>query len=356
MLPQYLLRSLNGPIPTPFTGDLTHAVQFIQDLDRLVWKNPNHPLVFTPWLRIDLALSFVSGPTTMTWKHGIRQGHLPGIPIESLWDKFLDSFCETWVHSPEATASVPAPAARTPTENVSSPPPATDSTKHVEDVLIAFAAEELLQQHASETTDQTTDAVTGEQSLLASCAPVSLASLATLLAQITPVDEEPLVITQRIPLPQSPLVAANSPSQPVVNEVHIIAPRTHTLGTYADTVLISSSLHTRAPTELAREYVVDQPLPHRHPHPPFTRRHRPLPPKHWFAHCPIIIPRSVKDLDHLFVPQSSVSHTSLSSTTVPVVKRLAMIAAQKRVEDIPPRLAQPPTDRPLRSYTFAKSE
>ncbi|KAH8981479.1 hypothetical protein EDB92DRAFT_1970136 [Lactarius akahatsu] len=326
MLPQSILQMLTSPIPTPFAGDPMHALIFISELDKLMWQN--HPLLLTPLTCIAAALTFVSGPKTLTWRHRVWHDRADHVSVDEAWDDFIDSFCETWIYSPELT---------------SPDTPAAPTLTCTEDAPLKKTAEELPQQHASETTDQTTDTVASERSLLASCTPVSLSSLAALLAQITPVDEEPLVITQRTPLPQSLLIAANSPSQPVVNEVHIIVPHTHTLGTYTDTMLISNSLHACATTEIAQEYVVDQPLPCRHPCTPFTRRHRPLPPKHRFTHHPVIIPRSVDKPGCFFMPHRYNSREHLTA-----------IPAWSRVEDMLTRPALILPDRPLYPSTFTK--
>ncbi|KAH9009711.1 hypothetical protein EDB85DRAFT_2243364 [Lactarius pseudohatsudake] len=158
MLPLTMLRTLNGPIPTLFTGDPTHAVQFIEQLDSFVWKNRDNSLISTPWTRIDLALAFISGPTTLAWRRSIRCGRSTELAADTLWNDFLESFCETWVHSPESTASVVAPAVSTQTANAPSPSLAAVSTlKRVDDISIVLTKNELPPQHLSETIDQTAD-------------------------------------------------------------------------------------------------------------------------------------------------------------------------------------------------------
>ncbi|KAH9028293.1 hypothetical protein EDB85DRAFT_2148021 [Lactarius pseudohatsudake] len=157
MLPLTMLRTLNGPISNLFTGDLAHAAQFIQDLDNLIWKNCNHPLISTPWTRIDLALAFISGPTTLAWRRSIRCGCTTEVTTDTLWNDFLESFCETWVYSPEATTPVIAPEMPT-SPAVPSPLPAAASTlKRIDDILIVFTADDLPPRHLSETIDQTVD-------------------------------------------------------------------------------------------------------------------------------------------------------------------------------------------------------
>ncbi|KAH9027333.1 hypothetical protein EDB85DRAFT_2172392 [Lactarius pseudohatsudake] len=157
MLPLILLRTVNGPIPTLFTGDLAHVAQFIQDLDRFVWKNRNHPLISTPWTRIDLALAFISGPTTLAWRRSIRCGRTTEVTTDTLWNDFLESFCETWVYSPEATTPVIAPEMPTSPAVPSPLPAAAPTLKRVDDILIVFTADELPPRHLSETIDQTAD-------------------------------------------------------------------------------------------------------------------------------------------------------------------------------------------------------
>ncbi|KAH8979231.1 hypothetical protein EDB92DRAFT_1955365 [Lactarius akahatsu] len=183
MLPLSVLCTLTGPFPTPFTGNWTQAVQFLDDLDRLVWKNLNHPIVSTPQLRIDMALSFIYGPATETWKHGIRQTLHPelSIDIESLWDKFIDSFCEIWVHYTESTVPTVAPVTQI----------------AIEDLLITLAAEEILPHHASGTINLTTDEDTDDWSPFAPRIPISPPSLVSILTLVKPVDEEPLLTVRR---------------------------------------------------------------------------------------------------------------------------------------------------------------
>ncbi|KAH8985815.1 hypothetical protein EDB92DRAFT_1818532 [Lactarius akahatsu] len=185
MLPLSMLCTLTGPFLAPFTGDLTQAVQFLDDLDRLVWKNLNHPIILTPQLCIDMALSFIYSPATETWKHGIQQTLHPelSINIESLWDEFLDSFCEIWVHCTESTVPMVAPITQT----------------LIEDLLITLAAEELLPHHASGTIDWMTDEDTDDWSPFTPRIPISPPSLISILAQVTPVDEEPLLTIWRTP-------------------------------------------------------------------------------------------------------------------------------------------------------------
>ncbi|KAH9014641.1 hypothetical protein EDB84DRAFT_1680107 [Lactarius hengduanensis] len=157
MSPPSILRTLNGPIPTPFTGDLAHAVQFIQNLNSLVWKNLNHPLISTPWTRIDMALSLISGPETLTWRRSVRCGLSTEATIDTLWEDFVESFCEAWVYSPESTISAVAPAVQISTD-VPSPSPAAASTlKRVEDISTVLTTDELPPRHLSETIDQTAD-------------------------------------------------------------------------------------------------------------------------------------------------------------------------------------------------------
>ncbi|KAH9029474.1 hypothetical protein EDB85DRAFT_2251285 [Lactarius pseudohatsudake] len=158
MLPPSILCTLNGPIPTPFTGDLAHAVQFIQDLASLVWKNPNHPLVSTPWTRIDMALGFILGPITLAWKRSIRRGDPTETDIDALWQDFLESFCETWVHSPESTISAVVPVVQISTASVPSPSLAATSTpKHTDDISIILPKTEPPTRCLSETIDLTAD-------------------------------------------------------------------------------------------------------------------------------------------------------------------------------------------------------
>ncbi|KAH9009347.1 hypothetical protein EDB85DRAFT_2245921 [Lactarius pseudohatsudake] len=156
MLPLTILRTLNGPIPTPFSGDPTHAAQFLQDLDSLVWKNRNHPLISTPWTRIDLALAFISGPTTLAWRRSIRCGRTTEVTTDTLWNDFLESFCETWVYSPEATTPI---APEMPTSPAVPSPllTAASTLKRVDDVSIVFTADDLPPRHLLETIDQTAD-------------------------------------------------------------------------------------------------------------------------------------------------------------------------------------------------------
>ncbi|KAH9015084.1 hypothetical protein EDB85DRAFT_837419 [Lactarius pseudohatsudake] len=195
MLPSAILRTLNEPIPTPFTGDLTHAAQFLQDLDSLMWKNRNHPLISTPWTRIDLALAFISGPTTLAWRRSIRCGRTTEVTTDTLWDDFLESFCETWVHSPESTIYAVAPTVQTSTADIPSPSlTAAPTLKHVEDISIVLTADDLPPRCLSETIDLTADDDgTDDWALFAprTFAPPTISPIASILDSVKRVDEQP---------------------------------------------------------------------------------------------------------------------------------------------------------------------
>ncbi|KAH9038187.1 hypothetical protein EDB85DRAFT_1888046 [Lactarius pseudohatsudake] len=207
MLPLTLLRTLNGPIPTLFTGDPTHAVQFIEDLARLVWTNPDHPLVSTPWMRIDTALAFISGPATLTWRRSIRCGRSTETATDALWDDFVESFCETWVvYPPESTVSVVAPAVQISTANVPSPSLAEASTlKRVENISIILATDELSPRCLSETIDPTADddeaddwtlfaprtSAPPPRNPLHPFSPRLASPMASILELVKPIDEQP---------------------------------------------------------------------------------------------------------------------------------------------------------------------
>ncbi|KAH9046138.1 hypothetical protein EDB84DRAFT_1435710 [Lactarius hengduanensis] len=194
MLSLTLLRTLNGPIPTLFTGDPTHAVQFIQDLARLVWTNPDHPLVSTPWTRIDLALAFISGPTTLAWRRSARCELSTEATIDTLWENFIESFCETRVYPPESTVLIAAPTLPTSTANVPSPSLAEASTlKRVENISIILATDELSPRCLSETIDPTADDDgTDDWALFAprTFAPPTISPIASILDSVKPVDEQ----------------------------------------------------------------------------------------------------------------------------------------------------------------------
>ncbi|KAH8985519.1 hypothetical protein EDB92DRAFT_1818580 [Lactarius akahatsu] len=207
-----------------------------------------------------MVLSFIYGPATKTWKHGIRQTLHPelSIDIESLWDEFLDSFCEIWVHYTESTVPTVAPVTQT----------------SIEDLLITLAAKELLPHHASGTIDLTMDKDTDDWSPFTPHIPISPPSLVSILTQIAPIDELPLQPSPKIdnrsnnksktptvsPLPprmdklpadtsppQLPLVTANILYNPVVDET---LPAEHR--TFEHLTVISTSKHIEdVPTRLA---------------------------------------------------------------------------------------------------------
>ncbi|KAH9026443.1 hypothetical protein EDB85DRAFT_2149162 [Lactarius pseudohatsudake] len=105
-----------------------------------------------------MALTFILGPTTLTWRRSVQCGHSAEITTDTLWDDFLESFCETWVHSPELTTSDVAPAVQILTANVPSLSLANASMlKHVEGISIILTTDELPPQDLSKTIDLTAD-------------------------------------------------------------------------------------------------------------------------------------------------------------------------------------------------------
>ncbi|KAH8990064.1 hypothetical protein EDB92DRAFT_1946706 [Lactarius akahatsu] len=232
--------------------------------------------------------------------------HRPGAFVR-LWP-YHYSFCETWIYSPESTASALAPAARTPA--VPSPPPAAVSTLTcAKDTTLEKTAEGFPQQHASETTDQTTDPATDERPPTVSRTPA--------VVPLTPyIDELP----DTSPLPS-----------PVVDEILPAAPRTYTPAACVNAVQASSPFSRTFVKHVTKEGF---------PYTPFTCCCCPLPPQHRFDCRPIIVPRD--NLDRLLVLHDSVPRTvlpplSLSRTTVPAIARLAAIPTMKHVEDTPIR-------------------
>ncbi|KAH8989265.1 hypothetical protein EDB92DRAFT_1817196 [Lactarius akahatsu] len=281
MLPQSILQTLTGPIPAPFTGDPVQAPIFIGELDKFMWKN--HSLISTPLTCIATALTFVSRPMTLIWRHRVWHDRADHVSVDEAWDDFVDSFCETWVHSPELT-SPDAPAAPT--------------LACAKDATLEKTAEEFPQQHASVTTDQTTDPATGDRSLLISRTSVSPPSLAAPPAQITPVNESP----------QQSLVATN------VGEILLTESRMCT--TIEDS---SDTIPTSPPRLCALVECIDDEILHRTSVVP---QHRPLPPQHHPAHCPVVVPLPEDDPDHLVVTCDPALRTGLSPTPGPTVETL----------------------------------
>ncbi|KAH9011331.1 hypothetical protein EDB84DRAFT_1540345, partial [Lactarius hengduanensis] len=100
----------------------THAAQFIQDLDNLCGRIATTHSFPPPWTRIDMALAFISGPETLTWRRSPRLAS----PIASTLDlKPVDELPPTHpvsaparagdlvipVHGANNAATVPSPVA-----------------------------------------------------------------------------------------------------------------------------------------------------------------------------------------------------------------------------------------------------
>ncbi|KAH9010162.1 hypothetical protein EDB85DRAFT_1902370 [Lactarius pseudohatsudake] len=340
MLPLILLRTLNGPIPTLFTGDPTHAVQFIEDLARLVWTNPDHPLVSTPWMRIDTALALISGPATLAWRRSIRCDRSTEA-TDTLWDDFLESFCETWVHSPESTVSVVAPAVQISTANIPSPSLAVASTlKRVEDISIILATDELSPQCLSGTIDLTADDDEADDwSLFAPCtsappprnphrpfSPRLASPITSILDLVRPVDEPPRLLDTLVhPAPVSPVPASTESREedisiilnadevpavlfptvsgaPLTNERALPTPP-RTPKPFTAIVPLRHPLHAYALSrKREHEYDADDEhaYPRKHPHIQITRRYRPLPRQYRHVRRPIAFPPPVDDSSGLF--------------------------------------------------------
>ncbi|KAH8993148.1 hypothetical protein EDB92DRAFT_1944724 [Lactarius akahatsu] len=353
MLPQSMLCTLTGLIPTPFTRDLTHAVQFIEDLNRLVWKNLDHSLISTPRLRIDMALSFISGPTTETWKHGIRQGHLPDISIESLWDEFLDSFCETWVHCPEPTAPTVTPTTWIPTEDLSITlateefPPSDLDTPTPTDLDLLWpplvpqappmvVVNDLPPQVLSETIDQTADEDADDWSLFALQTPVS--SLVSVPTQIDPTDETPPIDedASNTRAPRTSVISQIAPCTPYTDATPILPLATPGVPLMKESALPDQprisrrcitivpigcplNLHTLAKRE--REYdAVAESFPHsrKHPRTQLAQQSIPLPQKSDFIpRRPVPLIPPFDDSSGLSTPAHSFTHLMASPRLPP---------------------------------------
>ncbi|KAH9016062.1 hypothetical protein EDB85DRAFT_2156205 [Lactarius pseudohatsudake] len=98
----------------------------------------NHPLISTPWTRIDLALAFISGPTTLAWRRSIRCSRTTEVTTDTLWDDFL----EFTNFDSECPITVPAEAS---------------TLKRVEDISIILATDKLSPRCLLETIDLTAD-------------------------------------------------------------------------------------------------------------------------------------------------------------------------------------------------------
>ncbi|KAH8981500.1 hypothetical protein EDB86DRAFT_3086986 [Lactarius hatsudake] len=92
------LHTLTGPVPTPFSGDPAQAQQFIDEFGQFERANRRHPFVTQPTLRVELALTFIRGPTVDSWKCTVRRGRPNEAADEDLWDEFFDSFCTAWIN------------------------------------------------------------------------------------------------------------------------------------------------------------------------------------------------------------------------------------------------------------------
>ncbi|KAH8977644.1 hypothetical protein EDB86DRAFT_3160208 [Lactarius hatsudake] len=90
MLVADYLHTLTGPVPTPFSGNPAQAQQFIDE--------------------VELALTFIRGPTADLWKGAVRRGRPDETTDEGLWDEFFDSFCTAWIdETPMHIPQTPSP-------------------------------------------------------------------------------------------------------------------------------------------------------------------------------------------------------------------------------------------------------
>ncbi|KAH9180716.1 hypothetical protein EDB89DRAFT_1920661 [Lactarius sanguifluus] len=112
-------RSLAGPTPTPFTGDRAQAQRFIVEFLELDRRNRRHPLIIHPALRVRLALSYIHGPLTTSWRHTIRLGGPSASEDETIWDDYFDAFCTAWIDDPTPPVVIPCPP----------PPPVVATTR-----------------------------------------------------------------------------------------------------------------------------------------------------------------------------------------------------------------------------------
>ncbi|KAH8994187.1 hypothetical protein EDB92DRAFT_1943997 [Lactarius akahatsu] len=255
-----------------------HTPTFICELDKFVWQNPDHLFVLTLSLRIDLALLFISGPITATWKKDIQQNLLLDAPVEMLWDEFLDVFCETWVYSSESASPTNTPAVNSPTITPLAPyvdkiPTDTLSShttvstpKRVEDLPITLAAEE--------------------------------PSLPSDLDMPTPADLDsswPLLIPLISPSPVDvPVLSWATDTQTATDDTQIWPAEAHTssdlciLTTRIGKVPLSSQLHAYA--VLVKRMLVSkerEEQPHRPRELPCTQ----------LAHCSVPLPQNLSDPD-----------------------------------------------------------
>ncbi|KAH9159870.1 hypothetical protein EDB89DRAFT_2236413 [Lactarius sanguifluus] len=100
-------RTLVGPTPTPFTGDRAQAQRFLVEFLELDRRNRRHALIIRPTLRVRLALSYIHGPLTTSWRHTIRLGGPSALEDETIWDEFYDSFCTAWIDDPTPPVVIP---------------------------------------------------------------------------------------------------------------------------------------------------------------------------------------------------------------------------------------------------------
>ncbi|KAH9015859.1 hypothetical protein EDB85DRAFT_2023824, partial [Lactarius pseudohatsudake] len=203
MLPDAHMRTLRGPRPTPFTGDPAQAQQFLDEFRQLEKANPRHPFLYRPELRVRLALKHIDkNPKTDAWIHD-AQSRDSGLTDETVWNDFIDSFCETWIYSPKSTISVVAPIVQPSTE-VPSPSPAITSTlKRVDDMSIVLTTDELPPQCLSRTIDLTEDDA-DDWTLFAprTSAPPPISPSSLTFDRISPIKElpHPLLRTQITPV------------------------------------------------------------------------------------------------------------------------------------------------------------
>ncbi|KAH9174463.1 hypothetical protein EDB89DRAFT_1904635 [Lactarius sanguifluus] len=125
-------RTLVGPTPTPFTGDRAQAQRFLVEFLELDRRNRRHPLIIRPTLRVELALSYIHGPLTTSWRHTIRLGGPRPSEDETIWDEFYDLFCTAWIDDP-APPVVAAPTQTPPPSPHAAPVPAPAVAEQEED-------------------------------------------------------------------------------------------------------------------------------------------------------------------------------------------------------------------------------
>ncbi|KAH9014389.1 hypothetical protein EDB85DRAFT_2280607 [Lactarius pseudohatsudake] len=91
MLSPSLTKTLIGLPPTTFSGNRAESRAFLTQFKLFRRLNHDHSFMTFPYLRVELALSYIQGPTVNPWRSSVRRNLTAGPTDEALWDEFVDN-------------------------------------------------------------------------------------------------------------------------------------------------------------------------------------------------------------------------------------------------------------------------